>query len=305
MFLAGGHAGPTQPWSSKSDPSRKFLLPFARSCAGPFIRCAAAERWDPARAADFGRPPRPIRGTQRVGGHPPSPPRQPGPCGRAHANTAGHTHTRPGTRVCSAAGPGPAGIGVRGVWGAGFCGGCGFLGGPARSEASAGPAGWGRAMWHVALRGPRCHATPGAAPGPCHPPAPQNGHPAAGAPQNPPRAPVGDTPAGPNPGTAQGRRSPEHPLDGPQEHPLRDPSPEAPPRTTGTPKPSPRAAGFVFSALFSFPLSPSFPWLLSLPALPPWHGSTAVSTFEGATLVGKSRSSWTMIHNLPCNLGRL
>ncbi|XP_030364604.1 uncharacterized protein LOC115617801 isoform X1 [Strigops habroptila] len=39
-----------------------------------------------------------------------------------------------------------------------------------------------------------------------------------------------------------------------------------------------------------------------LPSPPSWHTSTAVSTFEGATLVGKSKSSLTIIHNRPCNL---
>lgn len=262
MFLAWGHTGPMQPWSSKSRPQQKLPTALCPLLLRPFyIPCAAGERWDPARAADFGRPPRPIRGTQGVGGHPSSPPPHPPravcPCTRKH----GRAHAWE--------------WGYGGFRGAGFCGGRGFLvflGGVLQAPRC--PQGWLGGDWTC---GTWRFGDPGATrrrelhQGPATPLSPPPQSPPSlkwGTPKTTPGSPRGlpPPPAGPNPGAVQGQghQPLEHPLDGPQEHPLRDPNPKAPARTTGTPNPSPKGAHFVFLAL-SFPSFPS----LSLSALAP------------------------------------
>lgn len=306
MFLAWGHTGPIQPWSSKSRPQQKLPTALCPLLRRPFYTMRRRREVGPGASSGFWTAPSANQRRPASRGAPPAPPRAVCPCTRkhrrAHAHTAEHTRVlRSGAGDRDGRAGGYGGFGVRVLAGVVIFGGVlhtrrcrrGWLGGDRRCG-----------TWRFgdpgATRRRELHQ------GPATPPpaaTPQLGHP-----KTHPRLPTGTLPpAGPNPSTVQGQGhpSPEHPLECPQEHPLRDPNPTAaPPGTTDTPNPSPKPTHLVFLAL-SFPLSPSFPSLRSLPSLPPWHGSTAVSTFEGATLVGKSKSSWTMIHNLPCNLGRV
>lgn len=177
MFLGWGHTGPIRLWSSKSRPQQKLLTALVHSFASPYIPCAGAERWDPPQPGNFGRPLGQSAAPSESGG----PPRIPPP---SHTPTPTTTsallrvrpfvHTQTCTRVSSRSGAGSPGVlaGGKGILGRGVVGGRWGRGCLAHPEclgrgAGCGWAGWGQAMWHVALWGSQCHATPGAAPSVC------------------------------------------------------------------------------------------------------------------------------------------
>lgn len=182
-----------------------------------------------------------------------------------------HTQTRASTRkrgrahACAPSRPGLGGF-SGGVWGAGLVIFVIFWGCSALLEVSEGLGGGGDGRcgtWRFgdpgATRRRECHqgpATPSPTPN-SHPRIWDTPKPTQGSPQGPSR------PAGPNPSTVRGRgqRSPNHPLDGPQEHPLSDPNPKTPPKRTPD---TPNSSHWVFSAL-SFPL---FPFLSLAPPAP-------------------------------------
>lgn len=323
MFLGWGHTGPIRLWSSKSRPQQKLPTALAHSFASPYIRCGAGERWDPSQPGNFGRPLGQSEAPSESGGTPRTPlppltttPITPPTSVHAHAYTAVHTRVVPKRDWERWGGwEGDAGVGGMGVyfgWGGGGGGVC-FFRGVAHPEVFWGLGGDRRCgTWR--FWGPRCHATPGAAlrrgggqgaantrshlrpPNPTvHPhtrdtPTPTS-HPSPH-PHEDPRA-AGPTPPPPPPSAkATSTSHPAHP------DPRTPPNRHQEPLAIFPPPPLFLSIFSFFPFLFFNPLPP-----VPLPSPPPWHASTALSTFEGATLVGKSQSSLTIIHNLPCNFG--
>lgn len=189
MFLAWGHTGPIQPWSSKSRPQQKLPTALCPLLRRPFYTMRRRREVGPGASSGFWTAPSANQRRPASRGAPPAPPRAVCPCTRkhrrAHAHTAEHTRVlRSGAGGRDGRAGGYGGFGVRVLAGVMI-----FGGGFAHSEVSAGLAGWGQAMWHVALRGPRCHATAGAAPRPCDPP--QQPPRSWGTPKTHPRLPTG------------------------------------------------------------------------------------------------------------------